>query len=99
MSKTTDNTPAANLDTCKCGCGLRVMPRRSWVPGHDARAAGEAARALQGGDKTKRDALPTQALRDKATALADRWTQAAADKAALKAEREALKAERAASKA
>lgn len=76
---------------CLCGCGLGVAPRRSWLPGHDARAAGVAARALQAGDATRRDALPTPALQAKATALAERWTATATAKAERAAERAAAK--------
>lgn len=85
-------TPAAAAPgKCLCGCGLGVAPRRSWLPGHDARAAGVAARALQAGDATRRDALPTPALQAKATALAERWTATAAAKAERAAERAAAK--------
>lgn len=74
---------------CFCGCGEQVAPKRLFRPGHDARAAGVAARAEVAGDPTLRAALPTEALQAKAEALAAKWTAEAEAKAARKAKREA----------
>lgn len=87
MAKQSNPTPVA-VDTCRCGCGLRTAPKRMWLPGHDARAAGVAARlAFEQGDLTGIKALPSENLQRKATDLANRWTAAAEEKAARKAER------------
>lgn len=92
MSKPKNTQTDVNL--CACGCGLQVAPKRLWVPGHDARAAGNAARLAQAGDRSALDALPTERLRAKAQNLADRWTAQAEAKATRQAERAALKASR-----
>lgn len=66
---------------CKCGCAVRVASNRHYLPGHDARHAGQVARAIlalpadaagmaEGADLLL--ALPTQALRDKAMAQVER---------------------------
>jgi len=88
-AKTPATAPAAAQ--CLCGCGLRVAPRRSWLPGHDARAAGVAARAALTGDTAAIQALPSEALRTKAANLAARWEAAAKDKADRAAERAAAR--------
>jgi len=62
---------------CTCGCGENLQGKSMYRPGHDARHAGWVARyiAAQPTDEHEFDALnalPTQALRDKATAHANR---------------------------
>jgi hypothetical protein len=59
---------------CRCGCGEATSGRRAlYRPGHDARHAGQIARAILA-DPDQRDALlaalPSAALRDKAASLA-----------------------------
>jgi hypothetical protein len=59
--------------TCYCGCGAQTARNRAYRPGHDARHAGQVARAILGtGRQDLLDTLPTQALRDKAQAQVDR---------------------------
>ena len=91
--------PAPAPQTCRCGCGEQVAIKRLFRPGHDARAAGVAARALRAGDPTLRDLLPSQPLQAKATALAAKWQQAAEDKATRAAARAADAAAKAAAAA
>lgn len=68
---------AGNPRLCTCGCGAQVQGKSLYKPGHDARHAGFVARhiAAQPTDEHEFDALnalPTQALRDKAVAHAER---------------------------
>ena len=97
MTKQTD-TKATTTSTkkapqaCACGCKLTVSPGRTWLPGHDARAAGVAARASLAGDDTLIDALPGEKLQAKAQALAIKWREAAEAKLARKLERDMAKA-------
>lgn len=97
-SATKPNNNPADLPLCKCGCGFPVTNRaRNYLPGHDARHAGQVARAMAaipGADNEDKrtamlDALPTDALRWKAAAMADRLIA----KGAAAAERELAKAE------
>src|SRR4051812_7886730 len=37
--------------SCACGCGENVAPKRQYRPGHDARHAGQIARALIANDR------------------------------------------------
>lgn len=62
---------------CRCGCGERTNKKALYRPGHDARHAGQVARlaltddgmaALEAGVAT----LPSQKLKDKALAMAER---------------------------
>jgi len=93
MSKptTTTTAPVTARKVCLCGCDLQVAPKASWLPGHDARAAGVAARAALAGDASLISALPSEKLQAKATTLAAKWTAEATAKAERKAEREAAK--------
>lgn len=95
MAKSTDTTsttPAAKVAVkCACGCDMTVSPGRTWLPGHDARAAGVAALAALAGDPTLIAKLPGEALQIKATALAAKWTATAEAKVARAAERAAAK--------
>jgi hypothetical protein len=57
---------------CHCGCGSTAKPGRSYLPGHDARHAGQIGRALAAkapGAEAARDALPA-ALKAKAERFA-----------------------------
>lgn len=74
-------TNPADLPLCLCGCQTPVNNRkRNYKPGHDARHAGQVARAmaawpgLEYSDKRAGflDVLPTDALRWKAATMADR---------------------------
>lgn len=61
---------AAATGSCKCGCGAPTSnSRRLYRPGHDARHAGQVARAIAAGQVTLADGLaqlPSDALRIKA---------------------------------
>ena len=81
-------------NTCCCGCGEAIGTKSQYRPGHDARHAGRAARRLSQGrteglpaDQLNAivEALPTQALRLKALAMAHRLDAKAAAKAAKQA--------------
>lgn len=74
-------TRVGNLVKCLCGCGAYTNhPKSSFLPGHDARMAGNVARAIAnhagvpGGDWEDEllATLPSQALRVKAAAHAAR---------------------------
>lgn len=74
----TKNSTKANLRLCGCGCGTVVKSRKSlYAPGHDARHAGLVAREVVAtGDMSLiKSALPSVALRDKATAMATRLAE------------------------
>lgn len=64
----------ADLPLCMCGCEFPVTNRkRNYKPGHDARHAGRIAREVAaGGLRSLIGELPTQPLRNKAEAMADR---------------------------
>lgn len=82
MARTSTPAAAPAPVAGACGCGEATRrPTALWVAGHDARAAGDAARAAAAGDLTRIGALPTPALRAKAEAHAARLTQAAKVKA------------------
>lgn len=106
MSKTTaptaPATPAAKVTAqpCRCGCKAQtVRPEALYLPGHDARHAGQVGRALIA-DPTKAatllKTLPTPALRTKAEGMV-KTAQAKVAKKAAGAE--ARKAAQAAAKA
>lgn len=95
-------TTTTDFRKCGCGCDANVSGKSLYKPGHDARHAGQIARQIltvRPESKAARDALldalPTPALRDKASALADLWIA----KADAKVEREKERADRAAAKA
>lgn len=86
-SKSAPRTPRnatnpADLPLCLCGCGEPVTNRkRNYRPGHDARHAGQVARELvemmklgtnSQARKKMLEGLPTDSLRAKAAAMADR---------------------------
>lgn len=80
-------TNPADLPLCRCGCKVPVNARnRNYLPGHDARHAGQVGKAIaeQDPDSDKRETmlavLPTDALRRKASDIADRRLQKAAAK-------------------
>lgn len=69
---------------CLCGCGTPVPRKSNYRPGHDARHVGVVAREVASlpSRSTKKIAaliqsLPTDALRDKATAMAVRVSEKA----------------------
>jgi hypothetical protein len=66
---------------CRCGCDENVA-KSNYRPGHDARHAGQVARAIaeNGGDWVLLDALPSEALRQKARDMAGRLLAKAAAK-------------------
>lgn len=77
--------PAPAPANCRCGCGApTVRPSASYLPGHDARHAGQVGRALLAGadEATALAALPTPALRAKAQGLVATARQREAKKAA-----------------
>lgn len=72
---------------CTCECGENAKAGRLYLPGHDARHAGQIARAMAELTDGKKQAallesLPTAALRDKAGRHFDRLVAKAAAKAA-----------------
>lgn len=80
----------ADLPLCKCGCGSPCSRKSNYRPGHDARHAGNVARAIAASeDYTLLNDLPTDALRDKASAMAERLM----DKAVAKEKAQTVKAE------
>lgn len=93
ISTLAPTAPAAENRVCRCGCKAPVGPRALYRPGHDARHAGQIARALVGAKdaaaaKRLLDRLPSEALQRKAI------TQATAAKARLAtAEAEAAEAD------
>ncbi len=73
--------------TCRCGCGENVA-KSNYRPGHDARHAGNVARAIAAdgsiettSSKALLDALPSDALKQKATDMANRLIAKANTKA------------------
>jgi hypothetical protein len=79
---------------CGCGCDENVPPKSTYRPGHDARHAGQVAKAMLAKGEYDDEAvavLPSEALRDKATAIFNKRiakVQAKAAKDAAKAEPE-----------
>lgn len=83
-SKPKPDANPADLPNCTCGCGAVIGRKSMYKPGHDARHAGNIAREIAAtNDFTLLEALPTDALRDKAGAMAERLI----DKAVAKVER------------
>lgn len=95
---TENQTPAAQATTtakkvttrhCNCGCGEATSSSKTaYKPGHDARHAGQVARAMAAakinGDSTYSpalDTLPSPKLRSKAEAMAKRIVEQVATKA------------------
>lgn len=101
-TKTKPAATTTDFRKCGCGCDENVSGKALYKPGHDARHAGQVARQIltvRPESKAARDALldvlPTDALINKASALADLWIA----KADAKVEREKERADRAAAKA
>lgn len=74
-------TPTGDLPDCICGCGAKVGKKSFYKPGHDARHAGNVARAIAervASGAARDDAmaqlneLPSTKLRNKAEDMADR---------------------------
>lgn len=95
--------PAAKTVTtrrCNCGCGEATSSSKTaYKPGHDARHAGQVARAMAAakinGDATYSpalDTLPSPKLRAKAEAMAKRIVQQVSEKASKAARKPAPKA-------
>ncbi|ASZ74366.1 hypothetical protein SEA_KINGBOB_52 [Arthrobacter phage KingBob] len=94
MSENTNTTAAATTTRhCNCGCGEATSSSKTmYKPGHDARHAGNVARAMaadynDAGNDEKLEALPSANLKHKARMMAARIV-----------EKETKKAERAASR-
>jgi hypothetical protein len=97
-----DKNPA-DLPICKCGCGNPTSTRKSlYLPGHDARHAGQVGREFIAQGKVDPQllaTLPSDKLQDKATRMLEVWfdkEEAKVRKAEAAAE---VKAEAAAAKA
>lgn len=78
-------TTTTEFKKCLCGCDENVPPKSTFRPGHDARLAGQIARDMLAAgeyDDEKVAILPTEALRDKATAIFDKRIEKARAKAA-----------------
>lgn len=57
---------------CRCGCGEAVAPKREYRPGHDARHAGQIARALIENDRDRAAEAARAALSGAMRAKVDR---------------------------
>ncbi|QHB47223.1 hypothetical protein SEA_APPLECIDER_54 [Arthrobacter phage AppleCider] len=86
----TQTTAKANTTTtrqCNCGCGEATSSSKTmYKPGHDARHAGNVARAMaadynDAGNEEKLEALPSANLKHKARTMAARLVEKAAKKA------------------
>ncbi|AZF97690.1 hypothetical protein SEA_CALLIEOMALLEY_54 [Arthrobacter phage CallieOMalley] len=86
----TQTTAKANTTTtrqCNCGCGEATSSSKTmYKPGHDARHAGNVARAMaedynDAGNEEKLEALPSANLKHKARMMAARLVEKAAKKA------------------
>lgn len=82
-------TNPADLPMCRCGCRVPVNDRkRNYLPGHDARHAGQVGKAIAAKDPKSDEfesmlaVLPTDALRRKASDIATRRLHKAATKTA-----------------
>lgn len=89
-------TEAPTPTPCRCGCGQpTVRAEAMYLPGHDARHAGQVGRAIIA-DPTQAEAelakLPTDRLRAKAQAMLTRSAHRDAERAARQAAREAARA-------
>lgn len=82
MTATTTAPKSTDLRTCTCGCGENVAGKSNYRPGHDARHAGNIARAafaLRKDGQTTAEAeaqinsLPTDALQAKARGMIAGW--------------------------
>lgn len=73
---------SAPATQCRCGCKQATNKGKGYLPGHDARHAGQVARAILGDASTAPEvylsALPTPALRAKALAQVARGNAKAA---------------------
>lgn len=91
------NGNPADLPLCRCGCKSPIGRKSTYKPGHDARHAGDVARALAGTKDPQAGeimlaSLGSDALRQKATAMADRITAKTDAKIAKQAEKKATPA-------
>lgn len=93
------NREAREKNLCMCGCGAFTnSTKSSYLPGHDARHAGQVGRAMAQADSPAHRTellatLPSTSLQYKAERVAEKVS----DQAQAKAERAARKAERATS--
>ncbi|QDH48957.1 hypothetical protein KDI96_gp52 [Arthrobacter phage Gisselle] len=91
MTETQTTAKATTTRHCNCGCGEATSSSKTmYKPGHDARHAGNVARAMaadynDAGNDEKLEALPSANLKHKARMMAARLVE----KAATKAERAA----------
>lgn len=100
MSTATATKPEKVVEfrKCLCGCDSDISGKSQYKPGHDARHAGNVARAILNEDLTPEqatallDSLGSDALRAKANAMVENWTAKAEQKAAREVARKAAKA-------
>jgi hypothetical protein len=98
MTESTPGTPGTDVpadDSCRCGCGQLVKGKKAeYLPGHDARHAGQVGRAMVGAPDSERmlllASLPSEPLRGKARRVYEK----ALAKRQAQAEREAKRAQR-----
>jgi hypothetical protein len=99
MTESTPTTPGTDVpadDSCRCGCGQPVKGKKAeYLPGHDARHAGQVGRDMVGAPTSADRAalmnlLPSEPLRAKA----QRVYEKALAKRQAQAEREAKRAQR-----
>lgn len=89
MTATATKTTPESTDFRKCGCGCNenVNGKSNYKPGHDARHAGQVARAIIA-DPSRESALlatlPSVALQTKASNMVTLWSEKAAKKAEKK---------------
>ncbi|ALY10010.1 hypothetical protein FDH62_gp52 [Arthrobacter phage Pumancara] len=99
MSENTNTTTKATTTRhCNCGCGEATSSSKTmYKPGHDARHAGNVARAMaadynEAGNDEKLEALPSANLKHKARMMAARIVEKEAKKANKAAARSAARA-------
>jgi hypothetical protein len=88
-------TGSDEFTECRCGCGQPVKGKKAeYLPGHDARHAGQVGRAMVGAPDSERmlllASLPSEPLRGKARRVYEK----ALAKRQAQAEREAKRAQR-----
>ncbi|AZS08774.1 hypothetical protein KDJ02_gp53 [Arthrobacter phage Litotes] len=87
MTETQTTAKANTTRQCNCGCGEATSSSKTmYKPGHDARHAGNVARAMaadynDAGNEEKLEALPSANLKHKARTMAARLVEKAAKKA------------------
>lgn len=93
-STTRRNNSANAPHECRCGCGSMIPGKSNYKPGHDARHAGQVARAMSAVSsdswESLLDTLPSEPLQRKALGMAERLVAKAEAK---KSARREIKAE------